>query len=727
MGLRLRREEQLRIVGMHCATCELTVSNAIRGVRGVEDVRVNLASGEARVVVDDKRRIRDIVRAVRRAGYDVVTQRLTIRVDAREEEMGGLREMLEGLDGVIEAKTGGGLVVVEINPLETSPGAIIGELGRRGYRARIVDLRQPVRSDLEGLLPRLVVAAALTPLVVLAPVQALRVALSVPVQFYSGLAFYRGMVRAIRNGTANMDVLVSLSSTVAWLYGLLHPAFLPAASMLIAFVLLGKTLEAYLKGRVTEQVVSLQRVKARRPDGTEVDAFELRPGDVIVVRAGEVIPADGVVDDGEGYVDESVYTGESLPARKSRGDPVIGGSVLTSGYLKVYVTRAGERAYISQVLQAVREAEAVRLPIQGLADRIAEVFVPVVLVVAVSAFLVWRYVLGSTLDVAVMVAVSVLASACPCGFGLATPMAVVVGLRRLLSRGVVVRNGEALERLMEVDTFVFDKTGTVTKGRIRVARYEGEVELAAALERLSGHPIASAIAALGRGEHEVSDFVEFPGEGVYGKVDGRSVVVGRREFVLRNCDGDPRDADVLVCVDGRIAGYIWLEDEVREEAVEVVRWLKEKGYRVVIATGDSSRLADRVGEALGVEVYKGLSPEEKADLVRGLRAAFVGDGVNDAIALRAAVVGIALSGGSDMARLSGDVIVPSLKAIPALVAQAERTVRKIKENLAWAMAYNMVLIPIAAGVLHPLYLPPQYAALAMSMSSVGVVLWGLAQ
>ena len=727
MGLRIRKEEQLKIVGMHCATCELAVSNAIRGVAGVEDVRVNLASGEARVVINDKRKLREIVRAVRKAGYDVVTQRLALSVDASEEEMERVRELVEGLDGVIEAKAGRGLVVAEINPLETSPQVILDELRRRGYRARIADLRQPVRSDLRDLLVRLAVAAILTPFVALAPLPALKVALSVPVQFYSGLRFYRGMARALRNRTTNMDVLVSLSSTVAWLYGLLHPALLPAASMLIAFVLLGKALEAYLKERASVQAVSLQRVKARKEDGTEVDASELRPGDVVVVKAGDVIPADGVVDEGEGYVDESIYTGESLPSRKSKGDPVVGGSLLRSGFLKVHVTRAGERAYISQVVEAVREAEAVRLPIQRLVDKIAEVFVPAVLAAAIAAFAVWRLALGAPLSLAVMISVSVLASACPCGFGLATPMAVVVGLRKLLGKGIVVRDGEAFERLRGVRTFVFDKTGTITKGRVRVARYEGEVELAAALERLSGHPVASAIAALGRGQHEVRDFAEISGEGVYGKVDGRTVIVGKREFVLRNCEGDGKDADVLVCVDGRIVGRVWLEDEIREEAYEVVRWLRENGYEVVIATGDSSGLADRVGEALGVRVYKGLSPEEKADLVKGLRAAFVGDGVNDALALKEALVGIAVAGGTDIAKYAGDVVIPSLRAIPALVRQARRTVRKIKENVAWAMAYNLVLIPIAAGALHPLYLPPQYAALAMSMNSVSVVLWSLAQ
>ena len=727
MSLRIKKEEELKIVGMHCATCVSTVSKAIKSVEGVKDVNVNLASGEAKIVLEDKRKLKDIINAVRKAGYDVITQKFDVTVDVSEEEMAKVKEIVEEMDGVISVKAGRDLLVVEINPLTTSPQTVVEELKKRGYKAEITDLKQNRKSDFKDLLTRLIVASVFTTLVLLSPSPILQLIFSIPVQFYSGLRFHKGMIRALRNKTTNMDVLVSLSSNIAWFYSLFTFAFFSASSLLITFILVGKTLEAYLKEKASEQIVGLLNVKARKEDGSVVDSSSLKVGDVVVVKSGEVIPADGVVDEGEGYVDESIYTGESIPVRKAKGDPVIGGSLLTSGYLKVYVTRAGNRTYLSQVVEAIREAEAIRLPIQQLVDKISEVFVPTIIAISVIAFSVWYFLLHSSLYFSVLIAVAVLASACPCGFGLATPMAIIVGLRKLTKRGIIVRNGEALERLKEVNTFVFDKTGTITKGKIRVRKYEGEVELASALEKLSNHPVAIAIASLGNGKHEVKDFTEFKGEGVYGKVDGKDVIVGKREFVLKNCEGDGKDADVLVCVNGKVSGYIWLEDEIREEAVEIVNWLKENGYEVIIATGDSSSFADRVGEVLGVKVYKGLSPEDKVSLVKGKKVAFVGDGVNDAMALKEAFVGIAVSSGTDIAKYAGDVVIPSLRTIPVLINQSRRTVRKIKENIAWALTYNSVLVPIASGILYPFYLPPEYAALAMSMNSVSVVLWSFVQ
>ncbi|BCU71018.1 heavy metal translocating P-type ATPase [Stygiolobus caldivivus] len=734
MGLRIKKEEELKIVGMHCSTCASTVSKAIKGVQGVEDVNVNLASGEAKIVVQDKRKLKDIINAVRKAGYDVITQKFNIIVEVSEEEILKVKEITEGIDGVISVRAGRDNLLVEVNPMTTSPETVIEELKKRGYKVKVSNLKQSRKSDFKDLLTRLVISSIFTSLVLLFPSPVLQLIFSLPVQFYSGLRFHKGMIRAFRNKTTNMDVLVSLSSNIAWFYSLFsfNNPFFSASSLLITFILLGKTLEAYLKERASEHIVSLLNVKARKvteKGEIEVNASDLKPGDIVTVKSGEVIPADGVVDDGEGYVDESIYTGEAVPTRKKKGDPVVGGSVLNSGFLRVYVTRTGERTYLFQVVEAVREAEAIRLPIQQLVDKISEVFVPTIIAVSITAFLTWFYILHFPLSFSVLIAVAVLASACPCGFGLATPMAIIVGLRKLLKKGIVVRHGEALEKLKEVEAFVFDKTGTITKGVIKVSRYEGEVELASSLEKLSNHPVARAIATLGKERHDVREFTEFKGEGVYGKVDGKDVIVGKREFVMKNCEGDGKDADVLVCVNGRISGYIWLEDEIKEEAVKVVSFLKEQGYEVIVATGDSSNFADRVGETLGVKVHKGLSPDDKVELIRSLskRVAFVGDGVNDAMALKEAYVGIALSTGTEIAKYAGDIIIPSLEVIPSLLKQSKRTVRKIKENIAWALAYNSVLVPIASGMLYPFYLPPEYAALAMSMNSVSIVLWSFVQ
>ncbi len=737
-SLRLRKEEELKILGMHCATCEVTVTKAISGVKGVQEARVNLASGNAKVILQGGR-LKEVVDAVRKAGYDVALQKFTAKVRVSEEESHRLTEILEGMDGVVSAKINpsSGLIIVEYNPVTTSSDRIREELERRGYRIEIEEERLSRSSDFKDLSTRLIVGALISPFTLIS-IPVLQFILSIPVVFFAGMRFHTGAYRALRNRTTNMDVLVSLSSLTAWVYSLvsllyLHAGyFFDSASLLVTFILAGKTLEAYIKERTSNDVVSLQSVKATRANGETVDSRKLRVGDVVVVKAGEVVPADGIVDEGEGYVNESIYTGEPLPVKKKKGDSVIGGSTLVSGFLKVYVTRTGERTYISQVIEALREAEAVRIPIQGLADRISAVFVPIVIVVALISFAVWFYTLHQTLTFSILIAVAVLASACPCGFGLATPMAVMVGIRKLLRRGIVVKRGESLEKLGDVKTFVLDKTGTITRGEIKVERFQeyvpGAVELASSLERLSNHPVGRAIASLSSSSHGAEGFTEMDG-GVYGKVDQHEVLVGKPDLVRRNCEGEPR-GDVSVCVDWKVAGDFWLNDEMREGVKEVVEELKRR-FRVIIATGDSSEYADRIASELRVELRKGLTPEDKVELVRQLKreggVAFVGDGVNDAQALKEADVGIAVSSGTDLAKYAGDVVIPGLNALPFLIRQSHRTVRKIKENIAWALTYNAVLVPVAAGMLYPLVLPPEYAALGMAMNSVSVALWSFVQ
>jgi copper-(or silver)-translocating P-type ATPase len=738
---KLRMDQELKVVGMHCATCEVTVTKAISSVSGVKDAKVNLASGSARVTLEGGR-LKDVVQAVRRAGYDVVTQKFTAKVHLSEEEAGALTEFLEGLEGVIYAKVNpsSGTLLVEINPLSTSPQTVLERLRERGYRVELSKQEVRGRRDFHDLLVKLLVGSVLTPFTLL-PVPFLQAVVSAPVIFYSGLRFHLGTVRALRNHTTNMDVLVSLSSLVGWFYSLLSLLYLhegyffDASSALVTFILAGKTMEAYIKERTSNDVVRLQSVMAQTEDGRTVDSRELKPGDVAVVRSGEVIPADGVVKEGEGYVEESIYSGEVMPVRKSVGEPVIGGSTLVSGFLKVHVTRSGERTYLSQVVEAVKEAETVRLPIQSLVDRISSLFVPSIVVISLFTFLVWYGILHYSLAFSLAISIAVLASACPCGFGLATPMAIWVGIRRLVRRGIVVRNGESLERLKLVKTVIFDKTGTVTKGEMRVLKVEerepGAMRMALALERFSNHPVAKAFLRFGNSDLQVKHFTELEG-GVYGKVDGREVLVGNRELVKKNCEGDFK-GDLAICVDWKVAGEVWLEDEIKDEARELVERLKEMRYKVVIATGDSSSLADRVGEELGVKVYKGLSPDQKVELVRELKGEgvmFVGDGVNDAQAMREADVGVAVSTGTDIAKYAGDVIVPNLQSLLVLIKQSRRTLRKVKENVAWALTYNAILVPIAAGVLYPftgIYLPPEFAALGMAMNSVSVVLWSLVQ
>lgn len=739
------KDQEIKVIGMHCATCVLTVSNAISSVKGVTNVNVNLATGQAKIQLTNAR-LKDIVEAVRKAGYDVLTQKVTLKVKVNPEEISKLRQTIEEIDGVIKAIVNvNGIAYVEINPLTTSAEKIKEELERKGYKTEVEKTSKEIpeieaaRKEFMSYLRALILAIIFTAITV--PLQYSGLILpalisSIPVQFYSGLKFHSGAYRALKNKTTNMDTLVSLSSNVAWFYSfysflLQGPVFFDASSLLISFVLIGKTLEAYLKGKAANEIVKLQTVKARvMKDGKEVmvDSRDLKVGDIVIVKAGEIIPADGIVDEGEGEVNEAIFTGEFMPQRKGKRSAVIGGSILLRGNLKVYVTRAGDSTYLAQVIQSLREAQNVKFPIQKLVDKISSVFVPVIVLTATITFLVWKFLIGFPTYMAILFAVSVLASACPCPLGLATPMAVLTTVNKLVKKGIIVRNGEALEKLKEAKVVIFDKTGTITKGNFKVYRCEADeeaIKLAASVESYSSHPIAKAISSLSEKKEKVVNFNDFPGEGVYGEVNGKSVIVGKRDFVLKNCEGNA-EGDVLICVDGRVRGRIWLTDELIEGVERIVEELKREGKEVVVATGDSSIAADRVAEQLKVKLYKGLSSDEKVELVRkykGQGVIFVGDGVNDVMAIKEADVGIAVSTGTDIAKYAGDIVIPSVTLLPEVFSQGRRAVRKIKENLTWAFAYNSVLVSIAAGLLYPFYLPPEYAALAMSMNSVIVVLW----
>ncbi len=746
-NLRLK-EEELKVIGMHCATCVGTVSKSISSVKGVTNVNVNLATGQAKIELKDAK-LKEIVEAVRKAGYDVLTQKITLKVRINPEEVDILRNKLESLEGVIKAIVNvNGLVYLEINPVSTNAEKIKESLEKEGYKVNEIKGEKEIpeivaaRKDFLSYFQSLIIAIVFSSLTVTfqySGILLLALAFSIPVQFYSGLKFHSGALRALKNKTTNMDTLVSLASNVAWFYSLYSifthgQVFFDAAALLITFVLIGKTIEAYLKARSANSIVNLLSVKANVLKGGKeerIDSSELKVGDVVIVRSGEIIPADGVVDEGEGEVNEAIFTGEITPSKKSKGSPVIGGSILLNGKLNIYVTRSGDNTYIAQVIQSLRESQNVKFPIQKIVDRVSSIFVPLIIVISVLTFLVWRYVIGFPLYMDILFSVAVLAAACPCPLGLATPMAVLTTVNKLAKKGIIVRNGDSLEKIEKARIIIFDKTGTLTEGEFTITKYEGSeevIKLASSLESYSSHPIAKAISSLYKYKEGVEDFTDFPGEGVYGKIKGKEIIVGKRDFVLKNCEGD-RDGDILICVNGKVEGAIWVEDKVREGAKEVIGKLKKMGKELYIATGDPGTSAEELGKELGVEVHKGLSPEDKVELIKELRkrgiTVFIGDGVNDAAAIKEADIGIAISSGTEIAKYAGDIIIPSITTLLNVFQYGQRTVKKIKQNLMWAFAYNSVLVSIAAGLLYPFYLPPEYAALAMSMNSVSVVLWSM--
>ncbi len=760
------REVSLPITGMTCANCVATVERTLRRTEGVQEASVNYASERALVRFDPEAvTLREIGDAVERVGY-----------------------------GVVLADDADGAALDEAESI-----------------ARAAEIREQERLFLVGVLfagPLFLLSMArdfgLLGAWAHEPwVNWLMFALATPVQLRVGWDFYVGSWKALRNGTANMDVLVALGSSVAYGYSVVIAALLSVgstaagehvyfetAALILTLIKLGKLLEVRAKGETgaaIRELMSLQPETARLVrDGveTEVPLSAVEVGDELVVRPGDRIPVDGVVVDGGSSVDESMLTGESLPVDRGEGDAVSGGTVNGTGSFRMRATHVGSDTALARVVALVREAQGSRAPIQALADRVAGVFVPVVVAVSALTFGVWWLLLDATLTDAVLRLVAVLVIACPCALGLATPTAVMAGTGRAARRGVLFRTSEALERTRDIRVVVLDKTGTITRGEPAVTAIatlsaddpayaarpvhsrdiahgslseDDVLRLAASAERPSEHPIARALVdeAERRGlEIRVPrEFRALPGYGIAAEVEGRTVQVGSRR-VLDEARLDPEllsrwgarveemeaggSTAVWVLDEGRPVGVIGVADAAKDASRPAVAALRAAGLRVVMLTGDSERVARRVASEVGIDdVRAEVLPDGKADMVRALReeagdaVAMVGDGINDAPALAVADVGIAIGTGTDVAMETADVVLMrgDLRSVPEAIALGRRTMRTIEQNLFWAFFYNTALIPVAAGVLYPLtFLPsvlrslhPVLAALAMAFSSVTVV------
>jgi Cu+-exporting ATPase len=752
--------EELKIVGMHCATCTTSVERALRKAGGVINVSVSLASEEA-VVEHRGTPTSKLVSAVRTAGYDVVTYIAAFKVKTiSAEELGRLAAKLEAQKGVVRVEVDytSDTLRVEYNPLTTDPDKLEETL--RGWGLGPTRISEQLSAPdvvaasrtLRAYSLRLLVGAVFTSITLLAaytnqPLLAL-IAAS-PVQFYSGWVFHLGALRALRNRVGNMDTLVSLASNISYFYSLYmavfrdSAGFVDVAALLVTFVLIGKTVEVYTKTRMLSEFAShLPQVAVVIRNGEElkVDTRTIGVGDLVVLSAGDKVVVDGVVEDAHAEVDESVITGESKPVVKRKGDPVFSGSTVISGSLRVYSTRVGSKTYFEQVTEAVRRAQATKLPVQRLVDRVSAIFTPLILAASAATFTIWLLVFHSSFGAALTYSVAVLAAACPCALGLATPMAVSVGIRRASKMGLVVKRGEAFEAAHKTSIVVFDKTGTLTEDTFEVESYtertKGALELAASVESRSQHPYARALVSAFGKRFEPSEFDSFTGEGVMGVVDGKTILVGSKRFIKNNIanhenmDFQSDRASVYVAVNGELAAMVKFKQKIRREAPSVVEELKGMGIRVVMVTGDSEAEAKAVAGELGIsEVYAEVKPEEKAEIVSKLRekgvVMFVGDGVNDAQALTSADVGVAM--GTEVAKAAADIVLSSsdLRGIIRLIEESRRVYAKIRQNLAWAFGYNTTILPVAAGILAPygLSLQPEWAALAMSLSSVLVTLW----
>ena len=722
------RDVTLAIEGMTCASCVRTVENALAKVPGVSDASVNLATETARVRGSDGVTIDALVRSVRSAGY-------------------GARERFAGQD-------------------DRERAARVAELA--STRRRLI-----VATVLGALAMALSMAPHLVADLEDAPWRAyVLFALATPVQFYAGWPFYRAALSAARHRQTTMNTLVAIGTTAAYATsvvatfapdalmsaGLEPHAFLyyETSAVIIALVLVGRYLEARARAHTSDAGKGLARLGAktarvRRAGGAEeeIPIADVRVGDVIVVRPGEKIAVDGLVLAGESAVDEAMITGESIPVTKRGGDEVIGGTLNTTGAFRFRAMRVGDATVLAQIVRLVEEAQASKAPIQRLADTVASYFVPVVLGLATASALAWllfgpepraTYALGAF--------VAVLIIACPCAMGLATPTAIIVGTGRAAERGILIKNAEALERAGAVRTVVMDKTGTLTEGKPRVTDVvaldgldEGVMlRLAASAESRSEHPLAAAIvdAARERGLELIDPdtFIASTGAGVTARIGPHQVRVGSAAHTAGDGDGDALASRgktaVHVSVDGRAAGLIGIADTIRPTARDAVARLRALGADVVLLSGDNERAAAAIGREAGIErVIANVRPDAKAAAIRelqagGRRVAMVGDGVNDAPALAQADLGIAIATGSDVAIESAGIVIVGgdVRAVPRAIALSRATVRTIWQNLFWAFAYNVLLIPLAAGAFYPFtgwLLAPTLAAAAMALSSVTVV------
>ncbi|SEJ40901.1 Cu+-exporting ATPase [Deinococcus reticulitermitis] len=799
----------LDISGMTCAACVGRVERGLSKVEGVEAASVNLATERASVTFDPARtNAAALVRQVEDSGYaaGVASESFAVEGMTCAACVGRVERALGKVDGVVGASVNLATerASVQYLPGTVSPAELHAAVREAGYEvpqapaagaeaeSRLEAERARKDAEIAGLRRSVGVAAAFSvPLFLIAMVPMLyaplhhwllgtvgeqtlnwvMLALAAPVQFGPGLRFYRTGWAALRHRSPDMNTLVMLGTTAAFGYSLLvtlAPGLFPvgsrhvyyeASGVVITLILLGKLFEAIAKGRSSEAMrtlLQLQPQTARVQRGGEVSeiaAASVRVGDLVLVRAGERLPVDGEVVEGRSYVDESMLTGESVPVQKAAGARVTGGTVNGTGALTFRATGVGADTALARIIRLVEDAQASRPPIQGLADRVVGVFVPIVLVIAAVTFAVWLLLGGEgALANALIHTVAVLIIACPCAMGLATPVSIMVGSGRAAQLGVLFRSGAALEGLGEARVVALDKTGTVTRGVMEVTDVlpapgfgrEELLRLTAAAESASEHPLARAIErAAGSGVPAASDFEAIPGYGLRATVEGRRLEVGAARFMERlglelgdlgaqaGALAAQARTPVFVAVDGGLTGLIAVADPLREGSVRAIEELRRQGSEVALITGDTRATAEAVAAQAGIaRVLAEVLPEGKAQAVTELQAggqkvAFVGDGINDAPALAQADVGVAIGTGTDVAVETADVILMSgdLRGVPNAVALSRATLRNIRLNLFWAFAYNVALIPVAAGVLSPLgvNLSPVLAAAAMGLSSVFVL------
>lgn len=731
----------LKLRGMSCASCATSIEEAILSVPGVSSVNVNFGAEQATVQYDpDKTNLEKIQAAVEAAGYSAYS--------LQDQEMGTGEDDTEKVSRQAETRDLTRKVVV---------GGVISAILVVGSLSMMTGLDLPLIPDWLSN-------------------QWFQLVLTAPVQFWCGYSFYINTWKAFKRHAATMDTLIALGTSAAYFYslfatlfpnffinqGLMPEVYYETAAIVITLILLGRLFENRARGQTSEAIRKLIGLQARDArvirNGQEMDIpiQSVQLNDVVLVRPGEKIPTDGKVIEGASTVDEAMVTGESIPVKKQPGDEVIGATINKTGSFKFQVTRVGKDTFLAQIVQLVQQAQGSKAPIQRLADQVTGWFVPVVIAVAIATFVIWFNVMGN-ITLALITTVGVLIIACPCALGLATPTSIMVGTGKGAENGILIKGAESLELAHKIRTIVLDKTGTLTQGKptvtdfaptIAVGQELNLLRLVAAVERNSEHPLAEAIVQYARSQEvdlgEAQNFEAIAGSGVQGTVEGHLVQIGTQRWMAElgietqslqsqksRWEAEGKTA-VFIAVDGKMQGLVGIADALKESSPEAVRTLQRLGLEVVMLTGDNQRTAEAIAHQVGIKrVFAEVRPDQKANTVQSLQAegkvvAMVGDGINDAPALAQADVGIAIGTGTDVAIAASDITLISgdLQGIVTAIHLSRATIRNIRQNLFFAFIYNVAGIPIAAGVLFPLFgwlLNPIIAGGAMAFSSVSVV------
>lgn len=790
------KKETFGITGMSCASCVSRIEKGLRKKEGVQDVVVNLALEKAVVEFDEtKFSGKDAVNTITDLGYGVIEEQppqkgkteLNITGMSCASCVNRVEKSLKEIPGVQIATVNlsAEKAYIEYDPTMTNTASMIKVVEKAGYgavAAGSADREKEIRQkEIRKLKITFFTSALLSLPLLLAMISGLlkipaallhtpwfQFALATPVQFFIGWRFYKNAYHSLKAASPGMDLLVAMGTSAAYFFSVYNGFFkeippgsraelyFEASALVLTLVLLGKYLEAAAKGKTSEAIkklIGLQPKLARVIRGgkeLDIPVEQVVVGDTIYVRPGEKIAVDGRVSGGNSAVDESMLTGESLPVEKQPGDSVIAGTINKNGSLTFTAAKVGRDTLLAQIIKVVEEAQASKAPIQRLVDKVAGIFVPVVLLIAIITFLVWMFIVGNTSG-AIIAAVSVLVIACPCALGLATPTAIMVGTGKGAENGVLIKSGESLETALKINALVLDKTGTITKGKPVVTDIipAGEVSkldlvfYAGSAEKKSEHPLAEAIVQKARElpvkVENPGKFTAVPGRGISAAVQGKPVLLGTLEYMIENninvdiliekseaLEEDGKTV-IFIAVEQKISGIIAIADTVKEDSKEAIQTLQSAGIEIFMMTGDNSRTAEAIGKQVGIKkehILARVMPEQKAAEVKklqdkGFMVAMVGDGINDAPALTTANIGIAMGTGTDIAIEAGDITLMNgnLKTLITAILLSKKTMTKIKQNLFWAFIYNTIGIPFASFGL----LSPVIAGAAMAFSSVSVV------